>query len=134
MRATQNALRRISTHLPNPPIASREALAVGVAVFAIYALGACRTIYVGDSGELVTAVHLLGIPHPSGYPLYVLLGKLWTLLIPLGSVAFRMSLFSAACAAGACAALYGLGRGLSLRPAAAAFGAAMLALAPSYWA
>src|SRR5213594_4319493 len=129
MRATENALRRISTHLPNRPIAFREALAVGVAVFAIYALGACHTMYVGDSGELVTAVHLLGIPHPSGYPLYVLLGKLWTLLLPVGGVALRMSLFSAACAA-----LYRLGRALSLRPAAAAFGAAMLAAAPSFWA
>src|SRR2546428_11422613 len=113
MRATQNALRRISTHLPNPPIASREALAVGVAVFAIYALGACRTIYVGDSGELVTAVHLLGIPHPSGYPLYILLGKLWTVLIPTGSIAFRMSLFSASAAAAACSLLFLLCRRLA---------------------
>jgi hypothetical protein len=49
-------------------------------VFVVYALGACRTIYVGDSGELVTAVAVLGIPHPSGYPLYVLLassGRCW---------------------------------------------------------
>ena len=72
---------------------------LAVALFAVYAAGAARTIYVGDSGELVTAVHILGIPHPTGYPLYVLLGKLWTLLVPIGSIAFRMSLFSAACAA-----------------------------------
>ena len=56
---------------------------LGIGVFAVYAAGACPTIYVGDSGELVTAVHLLGIPHPTGYPLYVLLGKLWTLLAAL---------------------------------------------------
>ena len=60
----------------------------------VYVLGACPTIYVGDSGELVAAVHLLGIPHPSGYPLYVLLGKIWTLLLPVGSIAYRMSVFS----------------------------------------
>src|SRR5213593_1784778 len=135
MSASEGGTARVASGRHELP--GREwlrALALSLAVFAIYALGACRTIYVGDSGELVTAVHLLGIPHPSGYPLYVLLGKLWTLLIPLGSVAFRMSLFSAACASGACAALYGLGRGLSLRPAAAAFGAAMLAVAPSFWA
>src|SRR3989449_10721353 len=114
MRATENALRRITTHPPNLPIVSREALVVGVAAFAIYALGACPTIYVGDSGELVTAVHLLGIPHPTGYPLYVLLGKLWTLLIPAGSIAWRMSLFSAACAAATCGALYALARRVPL--------------------
>jgi hypothetical protein len=38
---------------------------------------------------------LLGIPHTTGYPLYILLGKLWTLLIPVGSMAWRMNLFSA---------------------------------------
>ncbi len=72
---------------------------LGLLLFVLYALGASRTIYVGDSGELVAAVHTLGIPHPTGYPLYVLLGKLWTLLVPVGSIAFRMSLISAACAA-----------------------------------
>jgi len=110
------------------------ALVLALAVFALYAAGACPTIYVGDSGELVTAVHLLGIPHPSGYPFYVLLGKLWTLLLPVGTVAFRMSLFSAAAAAAACGALYALGRSLSLEPVAAAFSAGMLAAAPSFWA
>ena len=55
----------------------------------------------GDSGELVAAVHTLGIPHPSGYPLYVLLGKLFSMALPIGSIAFRMSLFSAVCAAAA---------------------------------
>ena len=32
----------------------------------------------------MAAAATLGIPHPSGYPLYVLLGKLWTLLVPVG--------------------------------------------------
>ena len=58
-------------------------LSIAIGLFVIYALGACRTIYVGDSGELVTAVYVLGIPHPSGYPLYALLGKIWTLVVPI---------------------------------------------------
>ena len=86
----------------------REPACLAAGVFAVYAAGACPTIYVGDSGELVTAVYLLGIPHPSGYPLYVLLGKLWTLAVPLGSIAYRMSLFSAACAAASAALLHRL--------------------------
>jgi tetratricopeptide (TPR) repeat protein len=111
----------------------RLALAVGVLALALYAAGACRTIYVGDSGELTTAVFLLGIPHPSAYPLYVLLGKLWTLALPVGSVAFRMSLFSAACAAAAVALLFSLARRLGLGRPAALFGAGLLAVAPSFW-
>ena len=110
-----------------------EAAALGLILFAVYAAGACRTIYVGDSGELVAAVGVLGIPHPSGYPLYVLLGHLWTLLVPLGSIAYRMSLFSAVCAAGACAVLHHLCRRLGLRLPVAAAAALLLAFAPSLW-
>jgi tetratricopeptide (TPR) repeat protein len=106
-------------------------LAVGL--FALYAAGACPTIYVGDSGELVAAVHVLGIPHPTGYPLYVLLGKLWTLLLPLGSIAYRMSLFSAATGAAAAALLFQAGRILGLRRPVALTGALLFALAPSVW-
>jgi hypothetical protein len=107
--------------------------ALAVSVFLIYALGACRTIYVGDSGELVTAVYTLGIPHPSGYPLYVILGKLWTLLVPLGSIAFRMSLFSAAAAAAAIAVVHWTLRRLGLNPWAAVTAALLVAFGPSFW-
>jgi tetratricopeptide (TPR) repeat protein len=113
---------------------SVEAIAIGVSLFAIYGYGASPTIYVGDSGELVAAVATLGIPHPSGYPLYVLLGKLWTLLVPVGSVAYRMSLFSAATAAIAAAGLYAVARrSLGLERHAALLACGLLAFAPSYW-
>ena len=59
---------------------SRRALFVAALPFAAYAWGACRTAYVGDSGDLLTAIAVLGIPHPSGYPLYVLLAKLWSVV------------------------------------------------------
>lgn len=54
----------------------------------------------GDGGELITAAVTLGIPHPPGYPTYVLLGKLISFL-PIDPVAYRFHLFSALCAAGA---------------------------------
>jgi len=60
----------------------------------------------GDSGELVADVYTLGIPHPTGYPLYVLAGRLF-MLIPAGSPAYRMNLFSAFCAAAAVLLIYG---------------------------
>ncbi len=47
-----------------------------------------------DGGELITAAVTLGIPHPPGYPTYVLLGKLISFL-PIGTIAFRFNLFSA---------------------------------------
>lgn len=108
-------------------------LCLAALVFVVYALGACATIYVGDSGELVSAVHVLGIPHPSGYPIYVLLGKLWTVALPVGSIAYRMSLFSAICAAGTVGVLHGLCRRLGLHPLACLFAGLLFAFSPSFW-
>jgi tetratricopeptide (TPR) repeat protein len=115
--------------------AGERAIAAGLAAgsFAVYATGACRTIYVGDSGELVAAVATLGIPHPPGYPLYVLLGKLWTLLVPVGSIAFRMSLFSALFAALAVGLLYLACRAVPVGRGAAAAASMLFAASPSFW-
>jgi len=123
-----------STHAAGGKDSRRiHAAALGLAFFVVYALGASRTIYVGDSGELVAAVHTLGIPHPSSYPLYVLLGKLWTVLVPIGSIAYRMSLFSAVCAAIAAAGVYLVGRQLRLMAISALFSSLLLAFSPSFW-
>lgn len=55
------------------------------------------TFYLDDSPETVTAACLVGIPHPPGYPLHTLLGRL-SLWVPLATPAFRLNLFSAALA------------------------------------
>ncbi|GIK55141.1 MAG: hypothetical protein BroJett015_08040 [Chloroflexota bacterium] len=53
-----------------------------------------------DGGELITAAMTWGVPHPPGYPTYVLLGHLvgW---LPFGTAVYRFNLFSAVCVAGA---------------------------------
>ncbi len=101
---------------------------------AVYAAGACRTVYVGDSGDLLTAIAVLGIPHPSGYPLYVLLAKLWSLALFFLPLPWSVSLFSAACAAAACALLYRAARGSGVGVGASAGAAWLLAFSPSFWA
>ncbi len=82
------------------PISSQRAQAilfgaVFLAVLLLYWFTLAPGVVGGDAGEHQFAVPLLGIPHTTGYPLYVLTGKLWTMLIPLGSMAWRMNLFSA---------------------------------------
>jgi hypothetical protein len=71
------------------------ALAVIVLVFVGYALTLAPTVTFWDAGELIAAVHTLGIPHPPGTPLFVMLGHVWSKLVPLGEVAFRLNLMSA---------------------------------------
>ncbi|NQV09475.1 DUF2723 domain-containing protein [Candidatus Woesearchaeota archaeon] len=70
------------------------AAAVFFLSFAVYLSTLSRNIFWGDSAELVTVASTLGIAHSTGYPLYTLLGKLFT-FIPFGSIAFRVNLMSA---------------------------------------
>jgi len=66
-----------------------------------YALTVCRTLaYGGDCGDVTASSFILGNCHPTGYPLYLVLGKLFA-AVPVGDVAFRYNLLSAVSAAGA---------------------------------
>lgn len=52
------------------------------------------TVPFWDSGEFIATSHLLGIPHPPGTPLYVLIGRLFSLL-PVATVAVKINFLSA---------------------------------------
>ncbi|HEU4389725.1 MAG TPA: DUF2723 domain-containing protein, partial [Blastocatellia bacterium] len=69
-----------------------------VASLQLYRLTLAPTVTLVDSGELIVAAKTLGIAHPPGVPLYVLLAHLATFL-PLGSVAARVNFASALFAA-----------------------------------
>ncbi|MCB0192363.1 MAG: DUF2723 domain-containing protein [Anaerolineae bacterium] len=58
-----------------------------------------------DSLEFQLVTYQLGIAHPTGYPLYTLLGKLFT-FIPVGNIAYRVNLMSAVFGAMAVALLF----------------------------
>jgi len=84
----------------------RDALVAGAAfvgALVVYALTMPPSLTGGDSGEFVTATYVLGVVHPTGYPLYMLLGKAFETLIPFGTIAFRLALLSVVCAAAAAA-------------------------------
>ena len=75
-------------------------LLLGLLVLLGYVLGAGPTFYWLDSSELTAAAWGLGVAHPPGHPLASLVGRL-ACLLPVGTIAFRVTLASAFCAAGA---------------------------------
>ncbi|MBI4619754.1 MAG: DUF2723 domain-containing protein [Desulfobacterales bacterium] len=62
--------------------------------FLIYLNTTAPGILVPDSPEFIASSFSFGIAHPSGYPFYLLLGKVFS-FIPIGNLAWRMNLMSA---------------------------------------
>jgi tetratricopeptide (TPR) repeat protein len=70
------------------------ALIFGTALL-IYALTLAPSVLPGDGGELIAASRTLSVAHPPGYPLYLMLGKLFSSVFVVGSMAYRYNLMSA---------------------------------------
>jgi len=103
-RKTRAGARQSSTAVSSSGrVAWWLAAAVFAAVFVVYSLTLLPTAVDQDSGEIATVAHVLGVAHPTGYPLWALLGRGFDLLPLGGSTAFRVGLVSAASAAGAAA-------------------------------
>jgi len=73
------------------------ALAAGVGVLALYVLTLSPSTAMWDTSEYIATAHILGIPHPPGNPLFVVLGRVWSVLLsPTGlPVAVRINLLAA---------------------------------------
>ncbi|XP_033260594.1 transmembrane protein 260 isoform X6 [Orcinus orca] len=84
----------------------RGGVAVFAAVAAVFTLTLPPSVPGGDSGELITAAHELGVAHPPGYPLFTLVAKLAIILFPFGSVAYRVNLLCGLFGAVAAALLF----------------------------
>jgi len=64
------------------------------ASFFVYLSTLARVVTPQDSGEFIASAYTLGISHPPGYPIYTIIGKLFTYL-PFENVVFRVNLMSA---------------------------------------
>jgi Protein of unknown function (DUF2723) len=124
-----------------PAIEALSALAVAAVTFIVYlttlAPGLTWANNGADGGDLITATATLGVAHPSGYPTYLILARMF-LAAPVGSLAFRANLFSAVCAAMASAIVTLLVRQCSAAPRRFAWAGGLIAglafgLSPVLW-
>ena len=90
----------------HPPY--RAAVLAAAAVFILYLLTLAPTTAFWDTSEYIATAYILGLPHPPGNPLFVVLARVWILLLsPLGlSVAVRVNLFAAVTSAAAAGFLF----------------------------
>jgi len=105
---------------------------LGLLAFALYARTMPPTVLDGDSGEFQYMAYILGVPHSSGYPLYILIAKLFTFL-PMGDIAFRVNLFSVVATALAIPIVYVLARRAIPRRVPAILATCSFAVMPSIW-
>src|ERR1700694_4023315 len=110
-----------------------EAAVVVGAVVVLYFFTAARDHAPGHNPESITAAVTLGVPHPPGYPLFTMLGHLFSLM-PLGPIPFRLNLFAVTCDALAVGVVYFTAFCLTRSRLAAAVAALMLAVNPVFWA
>ncbi len=110
----------------------QHAALVVVALFALYALTASSSVALEDDGLFILSSYFLGIEHPPGYPLFTLIGHVFSGL-PFGRVAYRVHLASALFGALSCGMLWMCARALSLGRLPAYLAAFALGMSPVFW-
>src|SRR5437762_11428130 len=88
------------TNLPPPP-RERErppygwAALVSVVILVVYVASIAPTTQFWDTSEYMSAAKVLGIPHPPGNPLFVLMAHVWALFPLAAAYGLRLNLFAA---------------------------------------
>ena len=117
---------------PSKPLGSILPIAMSIFAGAVYTATAARDVVVGDSGEFLAAAARLGVAHPPGYPILVLLGHAFSWL-PIGPLPFRINMLAVVLSASTvgfvCATALRLGASFT----AAVVGSVALALDLLFW-
>ena len=129
MDAPPRAIERVRERVSAADLAAVGAFAVS---FVVYVRTLLPGVSFGDWAEAEMIPSRLGILHPTGYPLYSMLGWLFS-LIPVGSVAYRANLLSAVADAGAVAVMVLIAVRLGVRPLIAFAAALALAFTGTIW-
>jgi hypothetical protein len=77
----------------------RAALVVSLVTLGLYLLTLAPSTAMWDTSEYIAAAYTLGIPHPPGNPLFVIIGRVFSILPIASSVAVRINILAAICSA-----------------------------------
>lgn len=62
--------------------------------FVVYLSTMSPTVPFWDCGEFIATSYILGVPHPPGSPLYLLIGRIFSMIPTSSDIAFRVNLIS----------------------------------------
>jgi hypothetical protein len=129
------AYHPLSSLRTGSPLATRLlAVAVFLLAAALYIRTAGPTLGGAfDSEEFQHAAYKLSVAHATGYPLYLILGTIFTTIFPIGNVAYRMNVLSALLGAGAGVLIYLTALQLTRRQIASLAATALFATNVSVW-
>src|SRR5689334_10785109 len=77
----------------------RAALVVSLVTLVLYLITLAPSTAMWDTSEYIAAAYTLGLPHPPGNPLFVILGRVFSILPIASSVAVRINILAAICSA-----------------------------------
>jgi Protein of unknown function (DUF2723) len=87
---------------------SRAQATVFLCLCAVYLITLAPDVTLWDAGEFNAAIATLGIPHPPGTPLYILVARVWSRLFGFLPQVVAVNALSAVATAAGCAILAGL--------------------------
>ncbi|MBU0984742.1 MAG: DUF2723 domain-containing protein [candidate division Zixibacteria bacterium] len=73
------------------------AFGVWLVAIVVYSLTKAPTLSFWDCGEFIATGYILGIPHPPGTPLYVMVARIFSIIPFVGDIAARINFLSAVC-------------------------------------
>lgn len=112
----------------------RAEFAAAATLLIVYLATLAPGVTLWDSGEFMAAIHSLGVPHPPGTPLYILIGKVWAMILaPFVGFAYSVNMLSAVSTALACALLANLFMGWTGDRLAAYAGAVCAGTMSTVW-
>jgi len=121
------------------PVAPRDLTVLAAGIVALAVLALYRTTLLPglgywDTGEAQTVLPVLGTMHPTGFPAFVIIGWLFSIVArPLGEPAFLMNLLAATCAALAAGGVVMVTRRLHVPLLIGVAAAISFALSPVVW-
>jgi len=121
---------------PTPRALERKDRWIASGIFLVALVVFVRTlasdVLLGDSGEFQVIAVTGGLAHATGYPIYIAIAKLFT-LIPIASIAWRVDFLSALMGSIAVALTFLIARQIGVRRVFAAIGALFLMINPIFW-